>query len=87
MLKMKDKFRNLGPSGILYRFHPGGISLPQWNFPEGALLHPDGILTATSFHWAPIAGSTLRSDRRGKHFTPVPSPGATPVKCAALSLT
>jgi len=27
MLKMKDKFRNLGPSGILYRFHPGGISL------------------------------------------------------------
>ena len=30
--------------------------------------NPDGILTATSFHWAPIAGSALCSDRRGKHF-------------------
>ena len=28
--------------------------------------HPDGISTTTSFHRAPITGSTLRFDRRGE---------------------
>ena len=61
-------------------FHPDTVILGYRARPSEIKtengFHPDEMVFG--FHWAPIAGSTLRSDRRGKHFTPVPSAGATP---------